>query len=400
MEGSFLLRQRDNSIVDAPGIQARAYGIKSRTSSLLAWVRQWRLFLTIVVTPTLLATLYYIGIAADQYVSEAHFVVKTAAQSNSAYSGGIAQMFGMGGGLNPSQSDALSVGDYLTSHDAVAALRKQVDLVGIFRRPEADWISKLWYSEPTAEDLGKYYRQQVAVSFSSETGITTMSVRAFRPADAQMLTQALLDIGEQRVNLLNQRAIDNSEKAAEQQLEQAETAVTATETGMTEFRQGERDIDPQRSSSAQIELVTGLQKQLLQAQAQFTTMKATLDPKSPQLAAQLERVKALEQQYQGQSGELAGASESKAPGLSAYEALKMRQDFAAKRYEAAATALQSAREQALKQQLYVVRLVEPNLPEKSLYPKRWLMVASVLLGTLLLYGIVTLLLAGVREHLA
>jgi len=78
----------------------------------------------------------------------------------------------------------------------------------------------------------------------------------------------------------------------------------------------------------------------------------------------------------------------------------MQRDFAAKRYEAAAAALESARHEALKQQLYLVRVVEPNLPQAALYPRRWLMLASVFFGALLVYGIGWLIVAGVKEHAA
>lgn len=399
MEGSFLVGHRGDGAVGSGASPVVAEPLwKRRRNAFVERLLRWWGFLLVVVLPTLITAIYYFGFAANQYQAEAHFVVKTAAQSSSGYNG-LLQMFSMAGGLNPSQTESLSVGDYLSSHDAVAALRKQMDLIGMFRRPEADLVSRLWYAEPLAEDLVKYYRNQVGLSFSAETGITTLTVRAFRPGDAQALAEALLEIGEQRVNMLNQRAAENTQRVAEEQLRQAEAAVTASQSGMTDFRQGEKDIDPQRSSSAQIALVSGLQRQLVMAQAQLATMQATLDANSPQLAAQRERIRALEAQYQAQSEQLAGATNSMAPGLSTYEGLKLRQDFAAKRYEAAASVLQTAREQALKQHLYVIRLVEPNLPEKSLYPKSWLMVFSVLFASLLVYGIGTLMLAGLREHI-
>ncbi|WP_174263720.1 capsule biosynthesis protein [Hyphomicrobium sp. CS1BSMeth3] len=401
MEGSVSLRQRVPEFMDAGPLPLSPERPRAkRRSEILQKLRKWRGFMLVVALPTLLSAVYFFAIAADQYESEAHFVVKTASQSNSGFNSGLAQMFGLGAGLNPSQSESLSVGDYLTSHDAVAALQRRMDLTAMFRRPEADVIARLWYSEPMAEDLARYYRRQVKVNFSSDTGITTLAVRAFRPEDAHALTEALLEFGEQRVNMLNQRAVENALKVAERQLDQAEAAVTATQTGMTDFRQGERDIDPQRTSTAQITVVSDLQRQLAIAQAQLSTMKATLDPKSPQFMAQTERVRALDTQVRSQASQLAGGDGSMAPTLSAYEALRLRQDFAAKRYEAAASALQGAREQALRQQLYVVRIVEPNLAQKALYPKRWLTVFATLVAALLIYGVGTLLVAGVREHVS
>ncbi len=45
-----------------------------------------------------------------------------------------------------------------------------------------------------------------------------------------------------------------------------------------------------------------------------------------------------------------------------------------------------------------MRMVEPNLPEKSLYPRRWVITASVFFGLVLIYGVGWLILAGIKEH--
>ena len=395
MGGPRLLRKSPERVADfgaPPRVAVRDY--QRYLDRLLGHAGKWGGFLVVVVLPTLLTAFYYFAIAADQYEFEADFVVKTAAQANAGYSSGLAQMFGMAGAMNPSQSESYSIGDYLSSHDAVAALVKRMNLVAMFRRPEADLIAKLWSSEPSAETLLQYYRRQVKVAYSSDTGITTLTVHAFRPTDAHRIAETLLELGEQRVNLLNQRGLENAQRVAEQQLEQAEAAVTATEVKLTQLRQGEHDNDPDRSGAAQITLAATLQQQLVLARAELSTMQATISPKSPQYVAQAQRVQALEAQIEGQ----AGRSSAMASGLSTYEALKVQQDFASKRYEAAASALQSAREQALKQQLYVVRIVEPNQPEEPLFPRRWLLVFSILCATLLVYGIGSLIVAGVREH--
>jgi capsular polysaccharide transport system permease protein len=64
------------------------------------------------------------------------------------------------------------------------------------------------------------------------------------------------------------------------------------------------------------------------------------------------------------------------------------------------TALENARLQALRQQLFVVKVVRPNLPERALFPRRTMMTATVFLALLLTYSIGWLIIAGMREHAA
>ena len=361
----------------------------------LAWWRASRTFLLIVLLPTLLVAAFEYLVAADQYESEAHFIVR-GAESNGG-GGGLGQLLGLGANT-ASAAEAHGVSDYLLSHDAVAAARRSIDLPAVFRRPEADVVTRLWHARPAPETLLKYYRRQVEVRFNSETGITTLSVRAFRPSDAHDLAETLLRLGEGRINTLNQRALDDGLSVASRQLAEAEAEVARSQSSMTSFRQAGRDIDPERTGAAQIALTSGLMQQLAQARGQLDSMRRSIDPGSPQYVALANQVRALEAQTAAAQGRLAGSSGSIAPGLGAYESLRLRQQFAAKRYDAAAQALQAARERSLTQQTFLVRVVEPNLPGKALYPQRLKTVATVFFCLLLTYAIGWLIVAGVREH--
>lgn len=362
-------------------------------------IRRWRKLLLLVALPTAILAFYLFAIAADQYESEAHFIVRASSESPAAGSG-LGQILSLTGGLSAAQAESMSVSDYLSSHDAVGALRADAALVERFRRPEADQLSRLGSDDPTAEGLLKYYRRHVDVAFDSQTGITTLRVRTFRPEDSLAIVTRLLALGERRVNALNRRAYDDMLAVSRRQLAGAEEAVAKAQGEMTRFRQGRRNFDPPTSGEAQIRLVSSLTASLAAARAQLASMAGSIVPASPQYVAMAARVRALEAQVGVQSGRLAGSGRTMASDLGAYEELRLRQDFAAKRYAAAAAAVEKAREQAQKQQLFIVRVVEPNMPEKALYPKRWTILATVFCGLLLLYGIGWLIAAGVKEHAA
>lgn len=366
---------------------------------LNAWVLERRAFLLIVVLPTLLVAGYYGLIAANQYESQADFIVR-ASQDTPTVPSGLGQVLSLAGGATQAETEALSVSDYLSSHDAVAALRRDNQLVERFRRPEADPVSRLFSAEPEAETLLKYYRKHVDVEADTSTGITTLRVRTFRPEDSYAIVNALLKLGEQRVNQLNVRVYQDTLAVANRQLAEAEAAVAQSQSTMTGFRQTNQDIDPTGSGAAQIRLVSDLNGALAAARAQLASIAGSIRPDSPQYVAMAARVRALEAQVAAQSARLAGDGGGKtiATDLGNYEGLRLRQDFAAKRYAAAAAALEQARDRAMKQQLFVVRVVEPNVPEKSTYPKRLIVIATTFFGLLFIYAIGWLIVAGVKEH--
>jgi len=361
------------------------------------WDRRW--FLGIVVLPSLLVSLYLFAYASNQYESEAHILVRSNSGSITPTTG-VGAALSLVTGANSGQNEAMSLADYLTSHDAVAALRAHDRLVERFRRPGVDILSRLHSQHPSPERLLKYYQKQVHVKFNTESGITVIKVHSFTPQDSYEIARRLIEIGEQRVNMLNARSFNDAIANSRRQLAEAENALAVSDAQMTAFRRNRSDIDPQASGQAQLGLVSTLRGQLAAARAQLNAMGGMISHTSPQYQALAAHVEALQAQVDSQAGRLVGDSGAIANDISGYQALLLRREFLAKRYEAAAAGLEKAREQALQQQLYLVRVVDANMPVKATYPERWRILATVVIALLLVYSIGWLMIAGVREHAA
>jgi capsular polysaccharide transport system permease protein len=82
----------------------------------------------------------------------------------------------------------------------------------------------------------------------------------------------------------------------------------------------------------------------------------------------------------------------------AFDRLTLERTFADRQLGAALAALDSARSEAARKQLYLERLVQPNKPDRAVEPRRLRAVLTVFLLGLILWGVVSLVVAGVREH--
>lgn len=367
-------------------------------SALKRYLWRVRYFLAVVVLPTLLVAVYFSVFAADQYESEAHLVVRSNGGGKES-SGGLDAVL-KSFGTSDSSKEAATLGDYMRSHDVVASLRRNDRLIERYRRPEADFVSRLPSENPTDEELLKYFKGRSNVDLDSETGIIIVKVRSFRPSDSYAIINAMLALGEKRVNALNDRSYESMQQLARRQVAEAEKGLRQAQTALAAFRRGQGDVDPQGSAEAQLKLVTELRKEEAMARAEMDAIAAQIGSSNPQYQALQSRAQAINTQLTSQEGFLVGNSRSIAARLGDYQDLELRREFESKRYAAAAAALESAREQATRQQLFVVRLVEPNMPQKATYPKGVKSVFTVFLALAVAYGIVWLLVAGVREHSA
>ncbi len=358
--------------------------------------RRHRGLFVFVLLPTLIAATYLFGWAADQYQSEAKFVIYSA-QGGEAGLSGLGQVLGLGDAGGSTTSETFSVIAYMESLDAIQALDRTLNLTAIFRAPQADLLSRLWYAHPPAEKLLKYYDRKVVVTYQEETTITTLDVHAFTAQDAYNIANTLLALGEQRVNEYNNRITADTVKVANAEVELAEARIEQAEIAMTKFRQQYGDLDPQLSGTADMGLIATLSGQLAQSEAQLAQMQG-LSPDSPQVEAVRNRISAIRQQIAAQNSLLTGANGALAPVLAQYQELTLHLQFAQQSYTAAQTALTAANEEALKQKLFLVRVVEPNMPQVALFPQRLWIVATIFFTLLIAYGIIWLLVAGVREH--
>lgn len=372
----------------------RSFARRLIGARLMRWLR-----IALVLSPTLLAAVYYGLIASDRYVSETRFVIHTASKPASLL-GGLSALLQLAG-LESSQGESYAVRDYITSRDALKELQKRMDLRGIYGLVAADALSRypsVVYGS-TDEEFYRYFQTMQLAIVNTTSGLTIVRVEAFRAADAQAITQTLLTMSEELVNRLNDRIQQDGLKLALAEVGRAEDRKIATAVAITAFRNREVMLDPNKETTALIGLIGQLSAQLAQSKLLLDETR-TNSPNSPQLQSQAQRVTAIERQIDEQRTKFAGDARGLPEKIAAYERLALEDEFALRALVQATISLEAARLEARRQQLFLQRVVEPALPDYALMPQRWRMIGTVfgfnVIGGLVLF----LLISGVREHAA
>ncbi len=351
-------------------------------------------FLIVVVAPVLAASFYFLLIATPRYVAEAKFVVRSATERQPSSLGVALQGVGIPGG----QTDAFAVHAYINSRDGLRQVMGAVPVEEIYGPSRADPLSRVpaVFARPSFESLFKGTRRYISVGYDSTTGISTLRVQAFRPRDAQIVSEALLAGGESLVNRLNLRAEGDAVAEGERTVVEAQARVARAQAELADFRNAERFIDPESTATAGGELVSQLLLTIANLKAERSQIAAEA-PLSPQLSIIDGRIRAYEDQVQQARGAIAGGADSLVPKISQYEQLATEREFAQRALLAATQALEAARLDSRRQKLYLERIVNPSRPDEPLEPKRWLSILAVLAIALTVYGTGWLIAAGLRE---
>lgn len=106
----------------------------------------------------------------------------------------------------------------------------------------------------------------------------------------------------------------------------------------------------------------------------------------------------MQREIAAQTASIAGGSGSLSSTAARYQVLLLDSELAGKQLAAALIGLQDARAEARRKRAYVERIAEPSLPDYAVEPKRLRGIVATLLLGLLTWGILSVLLVGVREH--
>lgn len=355
------------------------------------------LFALTVLLPTLLATLYFGILAADIYVSTSTFVVRSSKSDNR--SAGMLGAFLQGSGLARAEDDTYAVNDYVLSRDALAALDTDNAFRNSYGAGHGDFLSRFgtFGLLTTFEDLMKYFKRRVEVRYDTTTAITTLTVEAFTAKDAQRFNQQLLRLGERRVNEMNSRALQDTVRYAQAEVTLAEEKIRTASGALQAFRNHQTVFDPEKQSALQLQQVAQLQGDLTESLALLAQLQSVA-PVNPRIPVLKTRIATLRSQIEETTKGVTGGRGSLATKSTSYEQLALDRELAERQLASARTSLESARSDALRQQLYLERVSQPNAPDKALLPYRVRNIAATFILGLILWGALRLLIASVREH--
>jgi len=352
------------------------------------------LFIGTVIIPTLLAVVYLGFIANDVYISESRFVVRTPSRSSASPLTSVLS----GVGLSGESEEVDAVTEYVLSRDAL-------------RKANADGLIEKAYTGAhiffldrfggllgtTKEELYEYYLDKVSVEEGTGTQVTTLTVHAFDPKDAQKINERLLRQSEELVNSLSARASQDAVALAQKEVDDAGRQARTAAVALARFRDSQRIVDPEAQSQVGLQMISKLQDELIAARTQLRQMQ-TYTPQASQIPFLKTQVAAIENEISSARSEMAGSPGSLSSSMVKYQELRLNSELAAQQLTIMLAALQEAQSESRRKRAYVERISEPSLPDYAAEPRRVRgIIATFVLG-LLAWGVLSMLLIGVREH--
>ncbi len=367
---------------------------------MLKKIRARMLFLIIVVIPTFLGTIYYTFIATDVYITEAKVIVKTLSSQTSTL-GGISGILHSLGIPEPSTKGAYLIIEHIRSRDIMFELDKKYRLKDYYSSPKWDILQRFdpLKIDPSYENFfERYYKDKVIQTYlDTNSGVLTFQIRAADSEYGYEISKNVLSISEKFINELNKRSSFTALEHFKTQLEDTRNKVRSFSKRIISYMSQVQVVAPQEQIGLTLQQIAKFQEQLISKQFELSKL-FSLAPKNPKIQNIKREIEEIKKEIDTKMAILAGKEGSIGGYSVELELMRADLQLLQRELEANLSAFLQAQNQLLLQQLFIERVEEPRKPDAPLEPRKFISIFTVFSISFAVWGIISLLVAGVKEH--
>ncbi|MEP6588754.1 MAG: chain-length determining protein [Polaromonas sp.] len=344
---------------------------------------------------SLLSAFYWLVVASDRYVSEAHVIIQ-----RTDLAGGQSMDFSsLLGGAGGSRADQLLLRDHLLSVDMLKKLDASLNLRAHYSNSARDPFSRMWSKNTEMEWFYRHYLSRVNVEFDDYAGVLMIKAQGYDPQTAHAITSQLVEEGERFMNQMAHSLAQDQVTFLEKQVRQMNERAMQARQAVLSYQNKKGLVSPQATAENIAGIVAKLEAQRTEQQTQRSALQAYLVPDHPNIVQINQQIAAVDKQIVQEQGRLTSTTGNTLNlTVEEFQRLQMEATFAQDVYRTALVALEKGRIEATRSIKKVSVIQAPTQPEYSLEPRRYYNTLVFMLVAMLLAGVAHLLAAIVRDH--
>lgn len=371
---------------------------RDRVSESILSITLFRQAVRLTVVLAVVASVYWLMIASDRYVSEANVIIqKTELVSGPVVD--ITSLIGVGGAGGAIRPDQLLLREYLLSVDMLKSLDATLDLRSHYSDWRRDPIARMWFKDASMEWFHRYYLSRVSVEFDDYAGVLRIKVQAYEPEVANAIASMLAQEGERYMNQIGHELAETQVKFLTTQVTLAQERFRQASQALLNFQNKKGLASPQATAESIIAIIAKLEAQRTDLQTQLASLPASLERNHPNILMLKRAIEAVERQILQERARLASMSgKTLNYTVEEFERLKMNVSFTQDIYRTALIGLEKGQIDATRTLKKVSLLQAPTFPEYPMEPRRIYNTVVTLLLATMIAGILKLLESVVRDH--
>ncbi|MDP5029226.1 lipopolysaccharide biosynthesis protein [Paraglaciecola sp.] len=362
----------------------------------------WRKPIVLLVAfPFLLFAFYQIIWASPRFESQAKIIVKEPA-GMATMDPAMAVMSGFG--ISSGGTDTELLKFYIYSTDMVMYLENKLSLRQHFSDKNYDFFSRL-SDGSSSESLLNYYLKRVTVDIDETSRVVSIHAQGFTPEFAKHLSESVVERAEWYINEIGHKLAKAQLEFVQNEHELVQIKLRNAKTELLEFQRKYDLLDPQAEGAALQQITYRLEAEIAAKRTELMTLRSSMSIDAPLVMQATSELNSMIEQLSSQRNRLATgkSSNTESDELSVGEILAKFSDFrinmelALQSYTSSQISLEKSRIEAYRQLKYLVVVESPTLPEDAKYPNVQYNLALMLVLQLMLFGILKIVLATLKE---
>lgn len=343
---------------------------------------------------SILVSVYWINIATNRYVSQAHIVLLTPEVAPPEFS--MSTIFTGGGG---NKADLLLLRDYLMSVDMLKILDEDLDLRKHFSNIEIDYFSRMPEKDLAIENFHEFYLDHVEIELDDYSGVLVIKSSVFTPSKAKEITELLISAGEKFMNQMGQRLAEDQVKFITEQVENLRLNLEKTQQDVLDYQNSHQLISPTETVESYSQIIAELRTDLAKLNSKKIMLSDFQGKKSAEMIKIDSEISALKKQIEIENSKLIATKGTALNKISAeYEALLLKAKFAQELYSNAIATLESTRVEAARKLKQVSVTQTATVPEYSTEPHRIYNIVVTILMLFVLSVILSMIYEILLDH--
>ena len=340
-----------------------------------------------------IGAIYILFIESELYQSDANIVVRDLTSKTTDISG-LSLL------LSPSSSsqDSFILEAYLKSFDEFEKLDKEFQLRRHFYR-DLDIVqrAKPW---STKEDLLELYRKHLVFVYDQTAGLVTLGYLHTDPKMAYEITKQLIKDANDRLNAYNKLVAKKQLEYLRKQVEENKRKLEESIKKLEEFQNKYMELDPSQTAQSQMSLLANLEATLVEKTAKLSDLRQYMSEKSFEVKRLRNEVANLKQTIAKIKKALANPEKKSINVfIFEFERLKTIVELNKELYRQSLLQLEQLKAEIGRNSKMLLLITKPYVPQGYRYPEKFKDLVTLALILALLYGIVSLIGAIIKEHL-
>lgn len=349
---------------------------------------------SVFIVLTVVSSLYVLFIKTHLFVSHSSVLIKNIDGGTQTPS-----LIGMiAGQSSDTTQDAMVVQEYLRSYEMFERLDSKFNLTSHYSSSNQDIYQRL-YSWNTYEDYLEFYNQRLEMTYDEVSSILNISFLHTDPTTSNQIVEFLIIEAEDKLNIYNQSIAAKHLGFITTETNKYKMNLDKSIKKLEEYQNRYNFIDPSNSAASSIEIISSLKANLVEKQTSLRKLKIYQTDESIEVVNLSQEIKQIKKSIEDLGKNLSGKSKSRInKNIFEYEQLKADVDLQNELYKQSLLQLQSAKVDVNKSSKTMQILVNPSKSSSYSQPNKIKELISILLVMSILYGIISMLIAIVKDH--